>query len=72
MEIKAKELAIMLNAKLEGNPDAKVSKLARIEESDQDSFCFLANPKYYGYAQTARVGILLCDEKLEYNPDNIS
>ncbi len=72
MEIKAKELAVMLNAKLEGNPDAKVSKLARIEESDHDSFCFLANPKYYGYAQTARVGILLCDEKLEYNPDNIS
>ena len=72
MEIKAKELAIMLNAKLEGNPDTKVSKLARIEESDKDSFCFLANPKYYSYAQTAKVGILLCDEKLEYNADNIS
>lgn len=72
MEIKAKELAIMLNAKLEGNPDIKVSKLARIEESDKDSFCFLANPKYYNYAQTATVGILLCDEKLEYNPENIS
>ena len=72
MEIKAKELAIMLGAKLEGNPETKVSKLARIEESDKDSFCFLANPKYYGYAQTAQVGILLCDEKLEYNAENIS
>ena len=72
MEIAAKELAVILNAKLEGNPDTKVSKLARIEESDSDSFCFLANPKYYPYAQTAKVGILLCDEKLEYNPDNIS
>ena len=72
MEIKAKELAVMLGAKLEGNPETKVSKLARIEESDKDSFCFLANPKYYSYAQTAQVGILLCDEKLEYNADNIS
>jgi UDP-3-O-[3-hydroxymyristoyl] glucosamine N-acyltransferase len=72
MEIKAKELAVMLGAKLEGNPETKVSKLARIEESDKDSFCFLANPKYYSYAQTAQVGILLCDEKLEYNTENIS
>ncbi len=72
MEIKAKELAVLLNAKLEGNPDTKVSKLSKIEEADKDSFCFLANPKYFHFAQTATVGILLCDEKLEYNPKNVS
>lgn len=72
MEIKAKELAMLLNAKLEGNPEAKVSKLAKIEEADADSFCFLANPKYYHYANTAHVGILLCDETLDYNRNNIS
>jgi len=72
MEITAKELAILLNAKLEGNPDTRVTRLAKIEEGDKDSFCFLANPKYYHYAQTATAGILLCDEKLEYNPQNIS
>ena len=71
MEIKAKELAVLLGAVLEGNPDAKVSKLAKIEEADTDSFCFLANPKYYHYAHTAHVGILLCDENLDYNRDNI-
>jgi len=72
MEIKAKELAVLLNARLEGNPDTQVNKLAKIEEADKDSFCFLANPKYFHYAQTATVGILLCDELLEYNPNNIS
>lgn len=71
MEITAKELAVLLNAKLEGNPNTRVSKLAKIEESDADSFCFIANPKYYSYAQTAKAGILLCDEKLEYNTGNI-
>ncbi len=71
MEITAKELAVLLNAKLEGNPNARVSKLAKIEEGDKDSFCFLSNPKYYSYAQTATAGILLCDEKLEYNRANI-
>lgn len=72
MQITAKELALLLNARLEGNPDAKVTKLSKIEEADSDSFCFLANPKYYHHAQTATAGILLCDEKLEYNPRNIA
>lgn len=71
MEITAKDLAVLLNAKLEGNPNARVSKLAKIEEADADSFCFLGNPKYYHYAQTAKAGILLCDETLEYNTANI-
>lgn len=72
MEITAKELAAILNARLEGNPEVRVSKLAKIEEADKDSFCFLANPKYFHYAQTAVAGILLCDETLEYNPKNIA
>lgn len=72
MEITAKELAVLLNAKLEGNPEARVNKLAKIEEADADSFCFLGNPKYFHYAQTAKAGILLCDETLEYNPTNIA
>jgi len=71
IEITAKELASLLGASLEGNPNAKVNQLAKIEEANAQSFCFLANPKYFHYAQTATVGILLCDETLEYNPANI-
>lgn len=70
MQITAKDLAALLGATLEGNPDATVSKLAKIEQADEQSFCFLANPKYYSYAQTAKAGILLCDETLEYNKAN--
>jgi UDP-3-O-[3-hydroxymyristoyl] glucosamine N-acyltransferase len=72
IEITAKELALLLNAKLEGNPETRVTKLAKIEEADKESFCFLGNPKYFHYAQTAKAGILLCDETLEYNTDNIN
>jgi UDP-3-O-[3-hydroxymyristoyl] glucosamine N-acyltransferase len=71
IEISAKELAALLGAHLEGQPDTKVTKLAKIEEADAQSFCFLANPKYFHFAQTATVGILLCDETLEYNAANI-
>ncbi len=71
MEITAKELALLLNARLEGNPETRVKKLAKIEEADAEAFCFLGNPKYFHYAQTAKAGILLCDETLEYNAANI-
>ncbi len=71
-EITAKELAALLDARLEGDPETKVSKLAKIEEADKESFCFLGNPRYFHYAQTASAGILLCDETLDYNRANIS
>lgn len=72
MKISAKEIAQLLNATVEGNPDTVITKLARIEEADEQSFCFLANPKYFSYAQTAKVGVLLCNETLEYNTGNVS
>lgn len=71
IEISAKELAALLGARLEGNPDTKVTQLAKIEDANAQSFCFLANPKYFHFAQTATVGILLCDETLDYNAANI-
>lgn len=71
MKITALELATLLQAKLEGNPQTTVHKLAKIEESDAESFCFLANPKYYHYALTQPMGILLCNETLEYNAANV-
>ncbi|MCS6934730.1 MAG: UDP-3-O-(3-hydroxymyristoyl)glucosamine N-acyltransferase [Chitinophagales bacterium] len=71
MKVTAKELANLLQATLEGNPQTVVTKVARIEESDPESFCFLANPKYFHYAMTRPIGILLCNETMEYEPANI-
>lgn len=70
MEITAKELAELLNARLEGDPETKVSKLSRIEEADPKSLSFLGTPKYFHYAHSARAGILLCDETLSCNSSN--
>ncbi len=71
MNITARELAVFLGANLEGNPDTRVSKLSKIEEADDDALCFLGNAKYFHHAKTAKAGILLCDETLDYDPDNI-
>jgi len=70
MEITAKELADLLGARIEGDPEAKVSKLSRIEEADPSSLSFLGSSKYYHYARSAKAGILLCDETLPCESSN--
>lgn len=70
MEITAKELADLLGARIEGDPEVKVSKLSRIEEADPSSLSFLGSSKYYHYAHSAKAGILLCDEVLPCNSSN--
>ena len=59
MHITAKELAILLDAQIDGNPDSTVNKLAKIEEADDTSLCFIANPKYEHFAETTHAGILV-------------
>ena len=64
MRVTAQELAILLDAKIEGNPKAVVNKLVKIEEADKDSLCFIANPKYEHYAETTHAGVLVVAENL--------
>ena len=43
---KDKEIAALVGGKVEGNPDATVSKLAKIEEGVEGSLSFLSNPAF--------------------------
>ncbi|MFT4969246.1 MAG: UDP-3-O-[3-hydroxymyristoyl] glucosamine N-acyltransferase [Chitinophagales bacterium] len=70
MRITAQELAILLDAKIEGNPQAVVDKLVKIEEADADSLCFIANPKYEHFAETTHAGILVVAEDLKLQNKN--
>ncbi len=60
MEFTAQQIAQLLNGKVEGNADIKVSKLSKIEEGGPGSISFLANPKYtqYIYSTVASVVIV--------------
>jgi UDP-3-O-[3-hydroxymyristoyl] glucosamine N-acyltransferase len=42
----ALELATLLNGKLEGEEATLVSKIAKLDEADPQSICFIANLKY--------------------------
>lgn len=64
MQITAKELAALLGGVVDGNPDAVVSNLAKIEEAQSADLSFIANPKYETYAATTGAGILIVNEKL--------
>lgn len=70
MQITAKDLATLLQGEIDGNPDAIVSKLSKIEEADMDSLSFIANPKYEQYAATSHAGILVVSKDLNVTNQN--
>jgi len=57
MKFTAQQLAEVLNGTIEGNPQASVSKLSKIEEGDADSLTFLANPAYTQYIYSSKAAI---------------
>ena len=59
MEFTAKDIAGLVGGTIDGNPEIKVNRLARIEDGDPEALSFLANPKYYPYIYTTRSSIVL-------------
>ena len=62
MELTAKFLAQYLNGTIEGDPEAKASKFAKIEHAKPGSLCFFANPKYEEYVYTNQASIILVNK----------
>jgi UDP-3-O-[3-hydroxymyristoyl] glucosamine N-acyltransferase len=65
MEFKAGEIALMLKGTLEGDPEVKVWKLAKIEEGEKGALSFLANPKYTPFVYTTSSSIILVNDNFE-------
>ena len=59
MEFTAKDIADLVGGKIDGNPDEKVNRLARIEDGEPEALSFLANPKYYPFIYTTKSSIVL-------------
>lgn len=56
------ELARLLNARLEGNPETEIAGVAGIEEAGANHVTFVANPKYTTLARTTRAAAVLVTE----------
>ncbi len=65
MKITAAQLAHILGGSLEGDPNATVSRPARIEEAGEGDFAFLDNPKYESYAYSTGASILLVNKAFQ-------
>lgn len=62
MEFSALEIATVLEGRVEGNPEIKVSTLSKIEEGKTGSISFLANLKYEPYLYTTEASIVIVSE----------
>lgn len=65
MEFNAKQIAQMLEGRVEGNENAVVSKLCKIEEGEEGGLSFLANPKYNHYLYSTKASIVIINEDFE-------
>ena len=65
MEFTAQQIAGLINGRVEGNPDAKISTFAKIEEGKAGAISFRANAKYVNYSYETESSVVLIDEAME-------
>ena len=62
MEFNAVTIAGFLKGEIEGDPEIKVTTVAKIEEGHSGALSFLANPKYEHYLYTTKSSIVLVNK----------
>lgn len=65
MQFTAAQIASIINARVEGNPDAAVGSFGKIEEAKSGQLAFLANPKYEDYLYTTGASVIIVNEAQE-------
>lgn len=68
MKFTAAQIAGILEGEVVGNPDAEVSRLAKIEEGTPGSLTFLSNPKYENYIYSTQASITIVN--LSFEPES--
>lgn len=65
MTFSATQIALLINGKIEGDPNAAVSSFGKIEEATENQLSFLANPKYEEYIYSTKASVIIINEDLE-------
>ncbi|ATA88559.1 UDP-3-O-(3-hydroxymyristoyl)glucosamine N-acyltransferase [Capnocytophaga stomatis] len=65
MKFTALQIANILHGEVEGNPDVEIYKLSKIEEGEEGSITFLANPKYKNYIYTTKASVAIVNKTFE-------
>ncbi len=64
MEVTAEVIAQHFNGEIIGDPQVKVSQVAKIEYGKPHNICFLANPKYQHFLLSSNAGIVIVSRAL--------
>jgi UDP-3-O-[3-hydroxymyristoyl] glucosamine N-acyltransferase len=62
MTFSAAQIALLVNGKVEGNPDLQVASFGKIEEASQGQLAFLANPKYEEYLYSSQASVIIVNQ----------
>ena len=65
MEFTAKQIAELIQGRVEGNENAIVKTFAKIEEGVPGAISFLSNPKYTHYIYDTKSSVVLINEDVE-------
>jgi UDP-3-O-[3-hydroxymyristoyl] glucosamine N-acyltransferase len=65
MTFPASQIGLLINGRIEGDPDASVSSFGKIEEAKEKQLTFLANPKYEEYLYSTNASIVIVNESYE-------
>ena len=65
MDLKAHEVADLINGVVEGDNNSTINKLSKIENGDNNSLSFLGNPKYNEYLYKSTASIVIVNKSLE-------
>lgn len=67
MEITPQLIAGIINGKVEGDENVKLTGFAKIEEAKPGSLCFIANPKYANHIYDTKASAVLVSEDFKVN-----
>lgn len=65
MQFTAAQIALIINARIEGDPEAVVGSFGKIEEARHGQLAFLANPKYEDYLYTTGASVIIINQSQE-------
>lgn len=65
MQFTAKQIAELINGKIEGDPQVAVSSFGKLEEAAKGQLAFLANPKYEEFLYTTEASVIIINDSLE-------
>src|SRR5699024_10399370 len=65
MQLTAKQIAALIEGRIEGNPEALISRVSKIEEGVPESLSFLSNPKYESHLYQTEASVVIINEDLD-------